>query len=59
MTVASQYNIKEQQIVIEEYIDKFTYQPLELTAGALAVFCECETGEWKVYKKFELGIENE
>jgi len=55
MTIASNYEIENQQNIINEYIDRFSYQPIELTAGYIAVFCECETGEWKVYKKFKLG----
>lgn len=58
MTIALGYDIKDQQKIVNEYIERFSYQPLELKAGYLAIFCECD-GEWKVCKKFGLGIESE
>ncbi len=56
MSIASYYNLESQQNIIDEYIETFSYQPLKLRAGSIGVFCECETGEWIVYKKFKLGI---
>lgn len=55
MTIASQYKSEDRKKIIDEYIEKFGYGPLSMIAGSLAVFCECETGEWKVYRKYSLG----
>lgn len=54
MTVALGYKQEEEKAVIEEFTDKFRYNAFKLKAGYLAIFCECETGEWKVYKKISL-----
>lgn len=55
MTVALGYKQEEEMAVIKEFTDKFRYNSFELHAGYLAIFCECETGEWKIYKKISLG----
>lgn len=52
MTVASDYD--DGKAVIDEFISKFGYTSFEMTAGYLAIFCECEDGKWKVYKKYPL-----
>lgn len=53
MTIASNYD--NEKAIIDEFIKEFGYKSIELTAGHLAVFCECEDGKWKVYKTYPLG----
>ena len=51
MTVAYEYEEAKQASIVKEYINNFGYEPIEITAGAIIIFYECD-GEWKEYKRF-------
>lgn len=53
MTIALGY--EDEKTVVSEFIKQFGYKSMELKAGSLAVFCECDDGKWKVYKDYPLG----